>query len=490
MSHTGIVYDDIFMKHETLPGHPERAERLGAILDMLDATGLRDELRWIEPRDAALEDLARIHEPHYVDFVRQAVAAGERMLDIGDTCVGPHSYAAALKAAGAVLEAIDAVAAGGLRDEAGKRDACLGFVQAARSAAVAPGGVVLLLAHWGNWEIGGLVCGRLGFRHAAVGRAYRSKSVMRFLNESRARGGTRFIDKHEAVRPVLAALRAGESVGFFIDQTTSDRSTLTTFFGRPCKTPIGPAGFAIKTGAPVVPIMCPRLPDGRCEARFHPEIERPHSGDVRRDVEELTQRVTRFVEERVRERPGQWLWMHRRWKPPENKRYARDFRYVETILVAALDAQATAEATGRVCAFLKEAYPHARLTVLASDALSCALTGDSRIDEVIADERGLLNGLRLARRLRRRLFHVAIVLGDSARAAILARLAGIPLRVGSSDQPGRWLLTHRAPPRASDEKLVGHWLRVAATLVAPPTAAGAGAPVEPAVASGASADTV
>ena len=383
-----------------------------------------------------------------------------------------------------------AVAPGGLHDEAGKRDACLGFVQAARSAAVAPGGVVLLLAHWGNWEIGGLVCGRLGFRHAAVGRAYRSKSVMRFLNESRARGGTRFIDKHEAVRPVLAALRAGESVGFFIDQTTSDRSTLTTFFGRPCKTPIGPAGFAIKTGAPVVPIMCPRLPDGRCEARFHPEIERPHTGDVRRDIEELTQRMTRFVEERVREQPGQWLWMHRRWKPPENKRYRADFRYVETMLVAALDAQATAEATGRVCAFLKEAYPHARLTVLASDALSCALTGDSRIDEVIADERGLLNGLRLARRLRRRLFHVAIVLGDSARPAILARLAGIPLRVGSSDQPGRWLLTHRAPPRASDEKLVGHWLRVAATLVAPPTTAGAGEPVEPAVASGASADTV
>jgi len=116
MSHTGIVYDDIFMKHETLPGHPERAERLGAILDMLDATGLRDELRWIEPRDAALEDLARIHEPHYVDFVKQAVAAGERMLDIGDTCVGPHSYAAALKAAGAVLEATAAIVRGEVRN--------------------------------------------------------------------------------------------------------------------------------------------------------------------------------------------------------------------------------------------------------------------------------------------------------------------------------------------------------------------------------------
>lgn len=353
-------------------------------------------------------------------------------------------------------------------------------------AAVEQGrGVVLLLAHWGNWEIGGLVCDRLGFRHAAVGRAYRSKNVMRFLNESRARGGTRFIDKHEAVRPVLGALRAGESVGFFIDQTTSDRSTLTTFFERPCKTPIGPAGFAIKTGAPVVPILCPRLPDGRYEARFHPEIEAPHTGDVRRDVEELAQHMTRFVEERVRERPGQWLWMHRRWKPPENKRYRADFRYVETILLAALDAQATAEATGRVCTFLKEAYPHARLTVLAHPALGPTLRTNGRIDDVIADERGLMKGLRLARRLRRRLFHVAIVLGDTARPAFLARLAGIPLRVGSSDHPGRWLLTHRAASRAADETLDDHWLRVAATLVARPTTAEEGEPAEPAVTSSA-----
>ena len=116
MTITAFLYDDIFMKHETIPGHPERPERLGAILEMLDETGLADELRRIAPREATVEDLTRIHEAHYVDFVRRAVESGQRVLDMGDTCVGPHSYKAALMASGAVLAAIDAVVAGEVRN--------------------------------------------------------------------------------------------------------------------------------------------------------------------------------------------------------------------------------------------------------------------------------------------------------------------------------------------------------------------------------------
>jgi acetoin utilization deacetylase AcuC-like enzyme len=116
MSHTGFVYDDIFLKHEVIAGHPERPERLGAILDMLEKTSLRDELTWITPREASLEDIARIHEPHYADFVRQAIAQGEHLLDGGDTCIGQHSYQAALMAAGGVLEAVDAAVRGDVRN--------------------------------------------------------------------------------------------------------------------------------------------------------------------------------------------------------------------------------------------------------------------------------------------------------------------------------------------------------------------------------------
>jgi acetoin utilization deacetylase AcuC-like enzyme len=116
MSHTGFVYDDIFLKHETMPGHPERPARLEAIVSMLDETGLANELHRIAPREATLDDLTRVHEPHYVDFVKRAVESGQRVLDMGDTCVGPHSYRAALMAAGGVLAAVDAIVAGDVRN--------------------------------------------------------------------------------------------------------------------------------------------------------------------------------------------------------------------------------------------------------------------------------------------------------------------------------------------------------------------------------------
>ena len=116
MHTTGFVYDDIFMKHEVMAGHPERPERLAAILGMLDETGLSKELRRVAPREATLDDLCRVHEAYYVDFVRKAVECHQRVLDMGDTCVGPHSYTAALMAAGAVLAATDAVVAGEIQN--------------------------------------------------------------------------------------------------------------------------------------------------------------------------------------------------------------------------------------------------------------------------------------------------------------------------------------------------------------------------------------
>lgn len=325
-------------------------------------------------------------------------------------------------------------------------------------------GVVVLLAHWGNWEIGGLVCTLLGYPHSAVGRAFRSKGTMRFLNSTRARRGTRFIDKHEAVRPVLTALRGGECVGFFVDQTTSEAGTLTTFFGRGCKTTRGPAAFALKTGSPVVPVMCPLLPDGRYEVRFYAPIEPPSTGDMRRDIDELAQRMTSFVEARVRERPEQWLWMHRRWKPADGGRFRRAFRYVETILVIALDEPGGAGALERVSAYLREQCPQARIAVLVAASWASEIETGAAVDEVIAaPARGGWTTMR--RMLKRRDFHLAIVLSGSTRAARLAKAAGIRLRVGSSEQGGRRLLTHLAPSRSAGGSPTEHWVRVAATVI-------------------------
>ena len=111
-SKTGLVYDDIYLEHKTTPGHPERPERLTAILDNLKAKGLMDKLTLLKPAPASLEWIKTIHSQQYIDRVQESCRDGTAHLDSGDTPISPKSYEAALTAAGGVLAAVDAVMEG------------------------------------------------------------------------------------------------------------------------------------------------------------------------------------------------------------------------------------------------------------------------------------------------------------------------------------------------------------------------------------------
>ncbi len=116
---TGFVYDEVSLRH--LPGrtgHPERPERLTAILDGLERSGLLQSLRRIAPRNATEQELALVHDAAYLALVRQEVANLQRVknLSTGDTLVSPGSFEAARMAAGGVLTAVDAVMAGRVRN--------------------------------------------------------------------------------------------------------------------------------------------------------------------------------------------------------------------------------------------------------------------------------------------------------------------------------------------------------------------------------------
>ena len=111
MARVGYVYDPLYLEHD-LPGHPESAGRLRAIMSLLETQGVIARLQRIEPRDATVDDITLIHSQALIDGVREAAAAGgQRWLDV-DTYVVPQSYAAALRSAGGVLAATDAVISG------------------------------------------------------------------------------------------------------------------------------------------------------------------------------------------------------------------------------------------------------------------------------------------------------------------------------------------------------------------------------------------
>ena len=113
---TGFLYDAIYLKHDTGAGHPERPERLTAIVDRLEQKGVLQHLVRLKPAAASLEWITTVHTPEYVERVKQSCQAGARYVDTPDAPTSRDSYEVALNAVGGVQAAIDAVMDGKVRN--------------------------------------------------------------------------------------------------------------------------------------------------------------------------------------------------------------------------------------------------------------------------------------------------------------------------------------------------------------------------------------
>lgn len=109
---TGFVYGDVYLRHETGPSHPERPDRLTAILQRLKTAGLLEQLERISPRKADLQWVKAVHGAEYLERLQRAHASETGWIDSPDTPVSAKSYDVALAAVGGVLAAIDAVVEG------------------------------------------------------------------------------------------------------------------------------------------------------------------------------------------------------------------------------------------------------------------------------------------------------------------------------------------------------------------------------------------
>ena len=111
---TGYVYDPIYLEHD-LRGHPENRERLRVTMNLLESSGLLEELVSVQATPISMERLERVHAPDYVQEVRRVAEAGGGHLDL-DTYVRGPSYEAALMAVGGLVNAVEAVLDGRLDD--------------------------------------------------------------------------------------------------------------------------------------------------------------------------------------------------------------------------------------------------------------------------------------------------------------------------------------------------------------------------------------
>ena len=175
--------------------------------------------------------------------------------------------------------------------------------------------VLILTGHCGNWELLAAAINCRGLGMAVVARPLEEPEQQQMLAGLRERFGTPTIARGSegAARQLLIALRRGGALGMLIDQDTKVDGVWVPFFGRPAFTPVGAAKIALRQkDTAVIPAFIERLDDGRHLATFQPPLDLPE------DPQEATAVMTAKIEEQVRRRPEQWVWMHRRWRrqPP------------------------------------------------------------------------------------------------------------------------------------------------------------------------------
>lgn len=183
-----------------------------------------------------------------------------------------------------------------------------------RAAEAGDRGVLFMSAHLGHWEIASWVVAAFHGPIHAMGRPADNPHFDRWLERMRTRFGNVPLDKHGSVRAILRGLQGGARIGLLIDQRVRPRDgILVPFFGRPAWTSPLLARLALRTGAPIVPVLGDLAPGGGYRVSLLAPIEQPEGrGDEA--VAELTRRCLAVVEERVRATPERWFWLHDRWK--------------------------------------------------------------------------------------------------------------------------------------------------------------------------------
>jgi KDO2-lipid IV(A) lauroyltransferase len=174
--------------------------------------------------------------------------------------------------------------------------------------------VVFISGHFSSMEIMPAEIIKAGITCQITYRATNNPHVDARIRKSRFRYGVRlFAPKGgDGARELLRALGRGESVALMNDQKFNG-GVAAPLFGVMCHTAPGPSSFALRFGIPLQPMSVQRIHKARFRVVVHDPIWLKDTGDRNRDIEAGVRKVNAFIEDRVRDRPEEWFWVHKRW---------------------------------------------------------------------------------------------------------------------------------------------------------------------------------
>jgi len=185
-------------------------------------------------------------------------------------------------------------------------------------------GILLLTAHFGNWELLAKTFGLKGYKGSVLARPLDNLYIEKILYRLRTASGNKVIyNRENAVKNIISALNARGIVGFLPDENASKRiGVFADFFGIKACTMPGMANIAAKTKLPVIPAFIVRINEKESKHRLiiEPPLDIKYTGDRKTDTMNILKIFNEKIEDIIKQYPEQWFWIHNRWKTrPDNE---------------------------------------------------------------------------------------------------------------------------------------------------------------------------
>ncbi len=179
-------------------------------------------------------------------------------------------------------------------------------------------GAVILACHMDNWEWLGAALALYGFPLSAVEKPQPNRVYSTFMNELRRGAGQEIFSRGTGeIIGCARAMKKGRMLGLIADQDGGYNGIFVPFFNKMASTPVGPAYFARKFQAPILPVFIVRKKDGYGHQMIVKDpIYYENTGNQELDDYNVTLKMTQEVENIIREYPDNWLWFQHRWNTP------------------------------------------------------------------------------------------------------------------------------------------------------------------------------
>lgn len=175
-------------------------------------------------------------------------------------------------------------------------------------------GAILVGLHMGNWDLGGAVISSRNYPLNVVVESFAPARLNEFVQRPRIEKGMKVIPMERGVKRMVQTLRRNELLALLIDRPCPGEGVAVRFCNAVTHVPRGAATLALKTGATVLPAASVRLPNNTFLTMIDSHISFQPSGDIKSDIQELTQKIMSALERMVQQYPDQWYMFRPMWQ--------------------------------------------------------------------------------------------------------------------------------------------------------------------------------